>query len=131
MSDVSLYPPDADRRLGFDTLRERLLGHARTPYGRDRLDSLAPSADLDLVRGRLATARFAVRVGGRVRFVEAAAVTRVEAAGDYVVLHADDGAHLLRATMGAVAARLPAGFVRVHRSTIVRGSAVRELRPDG
>ena len=56
MSDVSLYPPDADRRLGFDTLRDRLVGLARTPYGRDRLDSLAPSADLETVRGRLGRA---------------------------------------------------------------------------
>ncbi len=56
MPDVTLYPADADRRLGFDTIRERLLGLARTPYGRDRLASLAPSADADLVRGRLARA---------------------------------------------------------------------------
>ncbi len=56
MTDVSLYPPDADRRLGFDTIRERLVGLARTPYGRDRLTSLGPSADPALVRGRLARA---------------------------------------------------------------------------
>ena len=56
MTDVQLTPPDAARRLGFDTLRDRLLGLTRTPYGRDRLDGLGPSADLDLVRGRLARA---------------------------------------------------------------------------
>lgn len=56
MSDVSLYPPDADRRLGFDTVRARLVGLARTPYGRDRLEGLAPSSDPDVVRGRLARA---------------------------------------------------------------------------
>ena len=55
MSDapVTLTPPDADRRLGFDTIRERLLSLARTPYGRDRLAALAPSADVALIRGRL------------------------------------------------------------------------------
>lgn len=56
MPDVQLHPADADRRLGFDTIRERLLGLTRTPYGRDRLDTLAPSADADLVRGRLSRA---------------------------------------------------------------------------
>ncbi|PAP77576.1 endonuclease MutS2 [Rubrivirga marina] len=56
MSDVSLYPPDADRRLGFDTVRARLIGLARTPYGRDRLESLAPSSDPEVVRGRLTRA---------------------------------------------------------------------------
>ncbi len=56
MPDVHLVPPDADRRLGFDTVRQRLVALARTPYGRDRLDALVPSADADLVRGRLARA---------------------------------------------------------------------------
>ncbi|WP_412068286.1 endonuclease MutS2 [Rubrivirga sp. IMCC43871] len=51
---VLLHPPDADARLGFDTVRDRLVGLARTPYGRDRLRTLAPSADAALVRGRLA-----------------------------------------------------------------------------
>ena len=53
---VLFTPPDADRRLGFDTIRERLLSLARTPYGHDRLATLAASADPDVVRGRLARA---------------------------------------------------------------------------
>ncbi len=53
---VRLTPPDADQRLGFDTVRERLVGLAQTPYGRERLETLAPSADLTLVRGRLGRA---------------------------------------------------------------------------
>ena len=51
---VSLHPPDAAQRLGFDRVRERLLGLTTTPYGRDRLDGLAPSADVAVVRDRLA-----------------------------------------------------------------------------
>ena len=53
---VLLTPPDADRRLGFDVVRERLLSLARTPYGYDRLAGLAASADAEIVRGRLARA---------------------------------------------------------------------------
>ena len=53
MTDVHLTPADADRRLGFDTVRERLLDYARTPYGRERLAALAPSADPETVRARL------------------------------------------------------------------------------
>lgn len=56
MPHVLLHPPDADRRLGFDTIRQRLGALARTPYGRDRLDTLAPSADAGTVRGRLTRA---------------------------------------------------------------------------
>ena len=54
--DVLLTPPDADRRLGFDVVRERLLSLARTPYGHDRLAGLAPSADPAVVRDRLGRA---------------------------------------------------------------------------
>ncbi|MGB3543754.1 LytR/AlgR family response regulator transcription factor [Rubrivirga sp.] len=76
--------------------------------------------------------RFAVRGGGRVRYIDAQDVVYVEAAGDYVVLHAADGSHLLRATMEAVGRDLEGeGFVRVHRSTLARASSVREVRSDG
>lgn len=56
MSDVTYFPPDADRRLGFDTIRARLVGATQTPYGRDRLETLAPSADPEVVTGRLGRA---------------------------------------------------------------------------
>jgi two-component system, LytTR family, response regulator len=57
-------------------------------------------------------------------------IDRIEAAGNYVQLHTAGGRYLLRAAIGALAARLdPARFVRVSRSDIVRLDAVRELVP--
>ncbi|HEX8299295.1 MAG TPA: endonuclease MutS2, partial [Rubricoccaceae bacterium] len=56
MTDVQLYPPDAEARLGFDTVRERLASHARTPYGAEALAALRPSSDAVTVRARLARA---------------------------------------------------------------------------
>ena len=53
---LTLFPPDAEHRLGFDVLRARLDSHARTPYGRERLAALAPSADRAEVDARLARA---------------------------------------------------------------------------
>jgi DNA mismatch repair protein MutS2 len=53
---MQLYPPDAEARLGFDRLRERLDAHARTPYGRERLAALVPSAVRAEVERRLAEA---------------------------------------------------------------------------
>ncbi len=50
---MRLYPPDAEHRLGFDLIRERLEGYARTPYGRERLELLEPSADRGEVAARL------------------------------------------------------------------------------
>ena len=47
------YPSDAEHRLGFDLIRERSEGYARTPYGRERLELLEPSADREGVAARL------------------------------------------------------------------------------
>jgi DNA mismatch repair protein MutS2 len=51
---MDLFPADAEHRLGFDVLRARLLGHSRTPYGRERLAALRPSAERAEVARRLA-----------------------------------------------------------------------------
>ena len=56
MTDVFLYPPDAEARLGFDTVRARLAHHARTPYGLETLAGLRPSSSVADVRGRLGRA---------------------------------------------------------------------------
>lgn len=50
---MHLYPHDAEDRLGFDLIRERVEGHARTPYGRERLEALQPLADREEVAARL------------------------------------------------------------------------------
>ncbi|MEZ4417801.1 MAG: LytTR family DNA-binding domain-containing protein [Gemmatimonadota bacterium] len=64
--------------------------------------------------------RFAVREGEVTRFVGVEDVSHIEAAGNYVRLHAADGEHLIRATLAAVEERLdPSRFRRIHRSTIV------------
>jgi two-component system LytT family response regulator len=54
----------------------------------------------------------------------------VEADGDYVSLHAGKKAYLLHETITWAQTRLSrAGFLRIHRSTLVNGNRVRELRP--
>lgn len=49
----------------------------------------------------------------------------IEAARDYALLHTGTRSHIVRATMAELAGRLPGGFLRVHRSTIVALSRVR------
>jgi len=72
---------------------------------------------------------FEVRVGRAKRLVRIEAVDWLQADGDYVQLHTADGAHLLRDTLGSLQTRLdPQQFVRVHRSAIVRLSAISEMR---
>lgn len=75
MTDLALHPPDAAARLGLDTVRDRLAGHARTLYGRERLAALAPSADVGAVRARLALAG---EMSGLVAAGEAPTVAEVD-----------------------------------------------------
>lgn len=74
--------------------------------------------------------RFEVRLGRGTRWIRIEDVEWLQADGDYVVLHTNDGAApLLRETLQRVQSRLePRCFVRVHRSAIVRVEAVAELR---
>lgn len=75
--------------------------------------------------------RLVVRSSGRIRFVTTDEIEWIEAAGDYVRLHVGDRSHLLRETMKGMEAQLDSEqFVRVHRSTIVRLSEVREIQAD-
>jgi two-component system LytT family response regulator len=71
-----------------------------------------------------------VKSDGRIRFVPVTDLEWVEAADNYVRLHARGERHLLRETIRSLEGRLdPARFARVHRSAIVNLSRIRELQP--
>ncbi|WEK61941.1 MAG: LytTR family DNA-binding domain-containing protein [Candidatus Microbacterium colombiense] len=74
-----------------------------------------------------------VTVGASVRFVNRRDVRWVQAQGDYSRLHTDDGAgHLVRIPISELEGRwADAGFVRIHRSWMVRAAAVTEVRLSG
>jgi len=102
-------------------LENRLAGLLSGISDRDEADADDESSD-----------RFVVKTGGRVRFVKTDAIAWVEAAGDYVKLHTDGRAHLVRKTMKEMETALPSDrFVRIHRSTIINMEALREMRPYG
>lgn len=70
---------------------------------------------------RVATERIAVESGGTTHLVPIASVSHVTAAGPYSELHAEDRTYLIRETMQSLEERLaPYGFLRVHRSSIIR-----------
>ncbi len=74
--------------------------------------------------------RLVVREGGRIFFLRAEEIDWIEAAGNYLRLHAARQSHLIRETMAGIEAQLdPAKFTRIHRSTIVNLDRVRELLP--
>jgi DNA-binding LytR/AlgR family response regulator len=76
------------------------------------------------------SARVAVKVNGRILFINLSDVVAVHAEGNYVSLRSNGTAYLLRESISAVADRLEAyGFIRIHRSVLVNISFVEEIRP--
>lgn len=64
--------------------------------------------------------RIAIKDGGETTRVPATDIDWVDAAGDYMCIHANDETHIMRITMKELEQQLdPAIFQRVHRSTIV------------
>ena len=74
----------------------------------------------------------AVELAGVTRFVQRSQVRYVEAQGDYARLHTASDSHLLRIPLATLEERWrTAGFVRIHRSTLVALHHVDEVRSDG
>jgi DNA-binding LytR/AlgR family response regulator len=73
-----------------------------------------------------------VELAGTTRLLPRSAVHWVEAQGDYARLHTQDGSHLVRVSLAALAERwADAGFVRIHRSYLVQLARITELRLTG
>ncbi len=74
--------------------------------------------------------RVAIKVKGRILFINLAEVVAVHAEGNYVSVQRDSNSYLLRESISAVAGKLePYGFVRIHRSVLVNTAFVEEIRP--
>jgi two-component system LytT family response regulator len=134
-----LLKPVEDARL--DQAVERARTHLTTRSAHDHCEQLLkllaklsnqPDLHLDDVitptsRGN---GKLAIRDGSRIVRVDVDAIQWIDAAGDYMCVHTSDATHVLRGTMHDLEQRLdPHRFQRVHRSTIVNLSRVREMRP--
>lgn len=74
--------------------------------------------------------RVVVKESGRIFFLKAEEIDWVEAAENYVNIHAGKASHLLRETMSRLETRLdPRRFVRIHRSAIINIERLQELQP--
>jgi len=89
-------------------LDERRAGHEPTGYAR----------------------RVMVENDERLRFVPVEAIDYLEADGNYVRIHLGTDVHRLRSTLSGLLDQLdPRQFVRIHRSTAVNVSRIREVQP--
>lgn len=104
------------------------------PYTKDRIHEALRRARarmaVDGARRQAPLARFAVRAGENLQVFRVDEIDWIEAEESYVRLHLADGAHLVRRSMSAMEAELPADrFARIHRSTIVNLDRVVALEP--
>lgn len=74
--------------------------------------------------------RVAIKVKGRILFINLGDVVSVQAEGNYVLLQRDATSYPLREPIAVVAEKLePHGFIRIHRSVLVNSTFVEEIMP--
>jgi two-component system LytT family response regulator len=110
-----------------------MLDHARTVALQRRPASLPASRNGDAggpdgVEVR-PVGKFAIRMDGKIIFLDPERVEWIRAADNYLELHVGKSAHLLRRTLSVAERQLPPGrFARISRSLIVNTEFVREIR---
>ena len=116
----------ARRRIGEreEGMLARRLGALLSEHGYHAAETPSP------VAAQRRDGRLLVKDRGRIVILEQDEINWVEAEGDYVRVHVIGRGYLVRETMSAMEGRLDTTrFVRIHRSTIVNTSRVRELAP--
>ena len=100
------------------------LSRARQQLERDSASQHAPES-----APRQDSERLVFRSGGRVIFLPLAEVDWIASEENYIRLHTKKENYMLRETIANFEARVdPAQFMRIHRSTIVNLSRVKEMR---
>lgn len=139
----------AYRDYAIEAFEANAVDYILKPFGRDRLEQSITRAKVRLassIEGSYAARllhaltalqrqqqyqdRIAVPVNGRIFLVQAKDIDWIEADKNSVRLHAGKNTYELRSTLSSVEARLdPKQFVRIHRSTLVNVSRIREIDP--
>jgi two-component system LytT family response regulator len=123
--DYLLKPFSAERfRTALGRARERL---------RRRTHDAGLAALVDELRQRPRyLTRIAIRLRGRVIPLPVSSIDWIQAADNYVTLHAGGREHLVRETLAALERQLdPDRFTRIHRSTLVNVDRVAEIGAAG
>ncbi len=140
--DYLLKPVD-DERLNDSLERIRRAVRDRDNLGRHErmlalLADVSGAGELDpeaiLERVTVPNRRYpdilTIRTGRNLLRIPCSDIEWIDAAGDYMCVHAAGETHVLRATMKQLESELdPEVFQRIHRSAMVNLSQVRKLRP--
>ena len=138
--DYLLKPVDTDRLAdALDRVRQRLAEKRNVQElerMREVLAEVAPGAmnDISNEDDQMSSSRFEklinIKDRGQIFRVDVDSIERIDAAGDYMCIYTADNSLILRETMKDLEKRLdPRNFQRVHRSTIVNLSQVRQVKP--
>jgi two-component system LytT family response regulator len=138
--DYLVKPVEEDRLAdAIDRVRKRLSekrGGAELEKLKNVLSEVAPDAMANIEDSdEPASANryeklINVKDRGQIFRVDVDTIERIDAAGDYMCIYTADNSLILRETMKDLEKRLdPRNFQRVHRSTIVNLSQVREVKP--
>ncbi len=124
--DYLLKSFDRDRFLAALQRAKDEIRRSREGHWNDRLAGLLE--DLQARQKRLT--RIIIKSAGRIGFLRIEEIDWVEAADNYVRIHAGRESHLIRETLQSLERRLDSTkFLRIHRSTIVNIDRIQELRP--
>ncbi|SRR5580765_351694 len=125
-TDYVMKPVRADR-LREAVRRAVAAKDARMPVAHDR----GPTGVGETPDDGIPDETIPVELGGVTRFVQRSEILYALAAGDYARLHTATGSHLVRIPLTTLEQRWEdAGFVRIHRSTLVSTAHVDEVRVD-
>ena len=76
--------------------------------------------------------RVALKMSGRIRFVEFEDIQYIEASGYYIEVYTREKKYLIRDSLTNMVDKLPPScFIRIHRSATVNTACIRTLRPLG
>ena len=135
-----MKPVDEDRLADtLERVRTRLL-EKRSAEEAEKLKSVlaevAPDAidampeETDAAAGARYEKLINIKDRGQIFRIDVDSIEHIEAAGDYMCIRTADNSLILRETMKDLEKRLdPRNFQRVHRSTIVNLSQVRQVKP--
>ncbi|MGK2909820.1 MAG: LytR/AlgR family response regulator transcription factor [Sphingobium sp.] len=138
--DYLMKPVDPDRLAdALERVRQRLSEKRQVQEVerlREVLAEVAPQAMNDFApeEDGHAASRYEklinIKDRGQIFRVDVDSIERIDAAGDYMCIYTADNSLILRETMKDLEKRLdPRNFQRVHRSTIVNLSQVRQVKP--
>jgi two-component system LytT family response regulator len=139
----------AHKDYAIEAFEANAVDYILKPFGKDRLERsiarakarLAASPDAKYAARLIETLaaiqkqqqyqdRIAVPVNGRILLIETKTIDWIEADRNTIHLHLGEIDYELRSTLSDIESRLdPKQFVRIHRSTLINLSKVKEIHP--